>query len=97
MDKPDMRQLFQQACQCGTVDELRAAMGRFGIWLNDTACATAFDTLQRRRKEAGARAGNDNLSDRELAQVVGGVDVFDEDLFDEDCFACFLNALTAGR
>lgn len=96
MDKPDMRQLFQQACQCGTVDELRAAMGRFGIWLNDSACATAFETLQRRRKETGVSAECGNLSDRELAQVAGGVDVL-ENAFEENDFVCFLNVLMAGR
>ncbi len=92
MERPDVRELLQQASTCNTVEELRRVIEGFGLWLNDTAVASTFEAIRRRR---AAMSGQ--LGDRELAAVVGGVSPVPDSLADDAELVAMLEELFAGR
>lgn len=93
MERPDIRELLQQASGCNTVDELRRVIEGFGLWLNDTAIASTFEAIRRRRAALAGQTGM--LGDRELAAVVGGVGVMPDDLLDDNDLIAMLEELFA--
>lgn len=91
MERPDVREMLQQASQCNTVEELRRVIEGFGLWLNDTAIASTFEALRRR---AAASSQSGALGDRELAGVVGGAGLVPgEPMSDEDIVTMLENML----
>ncbi|MBS5451339.1 MAG: hypothetical protein KHY83_04325 [Coriobacteriia bacterium] len=66
MGKPDLAELMGKTKQCLSVDDLKALMESYGIWLNDAAAQAAFKTIE------SARAAS--LNDAELVGVTGGVE-----------------------
>lgn len=91
MERPDARELLQQASQCNTVEELRRVMEGFGLWLNDTAIASTFETLRRRRAACSSKLGA--LGDRELAQVAGGMGGLVDDQPDDEAIIAMLERM----
>ncbi len=92
MEHPDVRELLQQAGKCDTIEDLRRVIEGFGLWLNDTAIASTFEAIRRRR---AAQSGA--LGDRELAAVVGGVSMEPEGYMNDDELIAMLEGLFAGK
>ncbi len=91
MERPDARELLQQASHCNTVEELRRVMEGFGLWLNDTAIVSTFEALRRRRAACSGKSGT--LGDRELAQVAGGVGSLADDQLDDETLLAMLERM----
>lgn len=93
MEHPDVRELLQLASKCDTIDDLRRVIEGFGLWLNDTAIASTFEAIRRRRVASQSGA----LGDRELAAVVGGVGVTPDDYLSDDDLISMLESLFAAQ